>query len=305
MGGFAMLETLQFGLQEAHSGKGGVNENSATNKYSFYHIESSYLLLRRKLEKFSEKQLLQVLGVASDRRCDFDSFEKFGTRREFRVTAHILLNERGVAPEFRDAKSGVTHNAKHFPDEAQESNDRQVIDLHWLYLKHRDAIKPKPVIKGLFDAEQFNFDEASSFISAGGRVSTKINNLGIPTRVQKLLLTLRDEEVYKRQKFIRAKTDKVKQILMDRIHEPSSRLPEEVLESMCAAFRCLLMADGSPLDAAVFWQLLPSYLRQQGPKNILPWLKTRKSLLTKLLGNDIWSKPTRKGPVLVEDKAES
>lgn len=296
-----MLETLHFGLQQAHSDEDGIDENRATNEYHFYHVESSYLLLRSKLEKLSEKRLLQVLGVASDRHRDFDGLEKFGSRREIRVTAHILLNERGVAPEFRDAKSGVTHRAKYSPEEAQESNDRQVIDLHWLYLNHRDAIKPKPIIKGLFKEGKFDFDDASSFVSAGGRVSTKINNLGIPTRVQKLLLTLRDEEVYKRQKFIRAKTDKVGGILNDRINEPSSRLPEKDLEPMCAAFRCLLMADGSPTDAAVYWQLLPSYIRQQGPQNVLRWLKTRKGLLTKLLGNSIWAKPIRKGPVLGED----
>lgn len=143
-------------------------------------------------------------------------------------------------------------------------------------------------MKRFFQCTEFDFNEAAYFISSAGFVAKKIKQIGIPTKTQKLLLSLREQDIYKLQKFERAKTDKIREILIDRIHEPSSRLPETVLEPMCAAFRCLLMANGSPVDASFYWKFLSPELQLKAPHNVLPWLKSRKALLTKLLGADVW-----------------
>ena len=173
----------------------GADDAEAEVKYSFCHISPNFLRARSNLEKLNESTLLGMLRIASDQHFNFDAYLKLGTRREVRAIAHIILNERGIAPEFRDAKSGVTHRAKYFPDEAQESNDRQVIDLHWLYLHHRDVIRPDASIKGLFQGSKFDFDAASSFVAASGGVPKKIKRFGIPTKIHKLIQYLIKQDI--------------------------------------------------------------------------------------------------------------
>lgn len=258
-------------------------EEKAVDDYSFCHTAARYPLIKSKLELISDKSLLFILQLASDRTSDYERYEKLGNRREVRATSHIILNERGVAPEFRDAKSGVTHRANDFPDEAQESNDRQVIDIHWLYLHHRNEISPSDWNMPFFTKGAFDFDWASEFVSKARFTNEKIKRLGIPLKIQKLLLVLREQDVLAIQKKVRSDTANVRELLINKINEPKNRLPKVKLETTCAAFRCLLLADGSPSDAIEYWRKMTLTLTEHSPEKPLPWMKSRKVILTKLL----------------------
>lgn len=255
----------------------------AIDEYSFCNTSARYSLIKRKLETASDSCLLSILQVASDRTSNFEIYTKVSSRREVRAIAHIILNERGIAPEFRDAKSGVTHKAKDFPDEVQESNDRQIIDLHWLFLHHRNQINPTDWNKPMFNGECFDFDEASRFVSNARFVTLKIKRLGIPIKIQKLLLALREQDILTIQKKVRSKTADVREMLINKINEPKSRLPKEKLETICAASRCLLLANGSPSDAIEYWRKMPLTLTSYSPEKVLPWMKSRKVVLANLL----------------------
>lgn len=259
------------------------DDNEIKSAYGFCHTELKYSLIKNKLNTSSDETLLTILKLASDRSTYCKIFDDQYDRRLVRAIIHIILNERGIAPEFRDAKSGVTHRANNFPDEAQESNDRQVIDLHWLYLHHRNEISPSDWNILFFKKDEFDFDWASEFVSKARFTNEKIKRLGIPKKLQKLLLSLREQEILSIQKNVRSKTADVREVLINKINEPKSRLPKENLEVLCATFRCLLLADGSPSDAIEYWVKMPLTLTSYCPEKILPWMKSRKVILNKLL----------------------
>lgn len=258
-------------------------EEKAVDDYSFCHTAARYPLIKSKLELLPDKSLFFILQLASDRTSDYGKYEKLGNRCEVRAIAHIVLNERGIAPEFRDAKSGVTHRAKDFIDEIEESNDRQVIDLHWLYLHHRNEISPSDWNMPFFTKGSFDFNWASEFVSNARFTNEKIRRLGISIKIQKLLLVLREQEVLTIQKNVRSKTADVREVLINKINEPKSRLSKKGLEATCAAFRCLLLADGSPSDAIEYWRKMPLLLTRHSPEKLLPWMKSRKVIYAKLL----------------------
>jgi hypothetical protein len=259
------------------------SDNEVKSQYSFCHSDINYSFIKNMLDTGSDKTLLTVLQLASDRFIYCKTFDKQHKRRLIRAIIHIILNERGIAPEFRDAKSGVTHRAKEFPDEAEESNDRQVIDLHWLYLHHRNEISPSDWNMSFLKKVEFDFNWASEFVSKARFTNEKIKRLGIPIKIQKLLLALREQDVLTIQKKVRSKTADVREVLINKINEPRSRLPKEKLEVLCATFRCLLLADGSPSDAIEYWRKMSLTLTNYSPEKILPWMKSRKVILNNLV----------------------
>jgi hypothetical protein len=278
-------------------------DNEVKSTYSFCHTEIKYSLIKNKLDTGSDKTLIRILQLASDRSAYCKTFDNQDKRRLVRAIIHIILNERGIAPEFRDAKSGVTHKAKNFPEEAEESNDRQIIDLHWLFLHHRNQISPTDWNKPMFNRECFDFDEASRFVSNARYVNLKIKRLGIPIKIQKLLLALREQDVLTIQKKVRSKTADVREMLINKINEPKSRLPKDKLDAICAASRCLLLANDSPSDAVEYWEKMPLALTSYSPEKVLPWMKSRKVFLANLLKDIDLRKIKPKGHVISESIA--
>lgn len=101
--------------------------------------------------------------------------------RTFVVAISLLLNEQQRCPPRLRAirtpayrKKGV----KWGEEESALSNDRQVIDIHWLRLAN-PAIKPLGKWRGMMTCDGVDFAKASEFVRTVGNPSDKIRELGI------------------------------------------------------------------------------------------------------------------------------
>ena len=259
------------------------NQITTPKVYSFCYLDPKYISLKKTLEEYTDEKLIKFLRQASDRSFNVVNWKE-NHRRLTRVACSIILNERGIAPEFRDAKSGVTHRAFNSFEEAQESNDRQIIDLHWIYIHHLDAISPTDWNDSYLKKYEFDFQWATEFVSNARPMHIKIKRLGIPIKIQKLLLTMRGQDVLIKQKNTRVTNSDIRELLFNKISEHKTKLTRDQLEVTCAAIRCLSLAEGSPTIAAEYWKKMPLYLTNDSPKNILPWMKSRKVMWIKFLG---------------------
>ena len=258
-----------------------ITKNSEENIYSFCHLDPKYIKLKNAMGKYSNEKLINFLKIVSDKSNSKIDWKR--NRRIARVALSMTLNERGIAPEFRDAKSGVTNKVSKSIEEKEESNDRQIIDLHWIYLHHIDEISPTDWNEPYFSKSEFDFEWALEFVTIARPTNTKIKRLGIPIKIQKLLLSLRGQDVLAQQKRARAIIADIRELIVNKLSEPKSRLPKDKLDAICAAIRCLELANGSPTDAVDYWKKMPLNLTQQSPKIILPWMKSRKVIWLKLL----------------------
>lgn len=254
--------------------------------YSFCHDDSEYQNYKKTINSYTNIKLLDILKISSDRTNNRLTVKD--NRRMVRVACSIVLNERGVAPEFRDAKSGVTHKASDSIEEMQESNDRQLIDMHWLYLHHQSDIKPTEWMRDFFTKSDFDYEEAVQFVANARDTKIKIKRIGIPEDVQKLLLSLRTQSTLKFQKLKRLEVEDSRLALINRSRTPSSRLNQDDLEQNLAAFRCLLYAELSVVKAMEYWQTLSTDLTSKVTQQLKPWMKGRLQLLKKI--QDLQSK---------------
>ena len=245
--------------------------------YKFCHLDPIYIKYKKTFDDEPTEIVVKNLQKSSDK--SIDNNEWANDRRLVRVACSIVLNERGIAPEFRDAKSGVTHKAKFSAEESQESNDRQIIDMHWLYLHHQQDIKPTPCMKDFFINRNFDFKLAEEFVTSAIYTKSKIQRLGIPKDIQKLLLILRSKEILNFQKAKREEIKNLKQALFNRSRNPNSRLNEDSLEQNILAFRCLLYAELSVVQAMGYWSTALPEITSRVTQQLKPWMISRLKLL--------------------------
>ena len=166
------------------------------------------------------------------------------------------MNARGIAPYFRDAKSGVFSKTGLTPQQIIESNDRQIIDLHWLHTQHRELVKTRDYsLKYLFAEAEFDFHLASEFVRRPMKTVDKARKLGISSQIQAELLTIKTADVRKLQSATKRQAERAEVLLRDRVQNPRSRFPESNFDSSCIAFKCLALGNGSLLTAAYYWNL--------------------------------------------------
>lgn len=101
--------------------------------------------------------------------------------RPYVIAISLVLNERKVCPprfrQFRTPPPKSTGEGSE-PWASLLSNDRQVIDLHWLSCNDR-SFRPRGRWSGIFAETGFDFVMASRFVATVGDHETKLDELGI------------------------------------------------------------------------------------------------------------------------------
>lgn len=202
--------------------------------------------------------------------------------RDAFCTSCLALIERGISPGLLNPRSGVTRAKNLPPEQANESNDRQVLDLFWLYRLRKDHVRPENQdMDTLFRGNSFDFGLASTIVSKTGSPSQKAEMLKLPADVQLELLMLQEAEqrtllkghYYRRQWADRA--------LHDRVMQPGSRLALASIPEYLKDFTCLDLAGGSPKRAAEIRSFMTG---EHITKALVQRMRDRRRNLTEMIG---------------------
>lgn len=277
------LEIIEEVLDIEYEDEDSTNQTS----YSFFDADKEYGKLRDFLKGKTETQLLDLLRLSSDSNSDFSKYEKIN-KRELRTLISIELNGRGIAPYFRDAKSGVFSKSGLTTQQKVESNDRQVIDLHWLYTNHKKVIKTRnEFIREIFSKTEFDFTIASKFVRQPMKVDDKIKKLGISSQIQAELLTIKSSSIRKLQFATTRKAEHAEMLLRDRMQNPRSRFPVSKFNASCAAFKCLSLGNGSLTTAAYYWNFMLTD-KLFGETELYEFMNNRKKFFENKLNYSPW-----------------
>lgn len=242
-------------------------------KDSIYTFPFSANVLQRMqdlpLETYSSEDFINII----QKNC-FEKMDEYGNRlpydqiRNPTVFASIILNLKGeIAPRFRPMRTpcrgggGVDYPVEH----NLLSNDRQVIDLHWIYCQKLNA----NVIKGyqkLFDRfSPFDVQRAAIFASKAGSRNRQSNLLGLPEIQQFQLATLQSTQVKTRWKTINSYCERNQSKLKDLFTAPSARYPKDAVMASPDIHKSILIARGSPANALKIFTLMTG--KEQKLKN--------------------------------------
>jgi hypothetical protein len=165
-------------LGDASVGKDGEDDLVVAGAYRFPELSRLAPVIDKYQGKAS-KELLEILGkrsYASRHEAAADPAPYFEVRDEL-CAISLLLNERGdYAPRVRYMRvppSVRKLSTKYTADEQALSNDRQIIDLHWLYLKQVPVVDV-PGYEGMLDTGlEFDWLRTSLFVARVGSTEKK------------------------------------------------------------------------------------------------------------------------------------
>lgn len=133
----------------------------------------------RAKEYFQERLSANLAGVLDKLMGVDNAGMPYRKLRPVFIAVNLILNERGVfPPRFRSTRKMPRRSVamKWSEDESLLSNDRQVLDLHWLACTGRDVI-PSKKWESLFSSGQLNFEAAERFVATVGAVDNKLEEL--------------------------------------------------------------------------------------------------------------------------------
>jgi hypothetical protein len=175
---------------------------------------------------------------------------------------HLILNAQGlIAPRFRESRTPRVNSKGQCTREEDWdiSNDRQLIDLHWLYCRwtedegHRlDHVNRK--WREIFSGCEFNFQMAERFVSRVGRASVKAGELGLMVSEQRQLSTIQDESVRQRWSRINKRRGAVMGKLRERA--VSNRQLRPRVPEWADCWVAGQLADGKPCDACEIYRFM-------------------------------------------------
>lgn len=140
--------------------------------------------------ELNNAQLIGRLETLIERHQDDRSCSYAEIRVEF-CALSIEMNRRTLmAPRFRRQPKYPKITSKRRPGDDLASNDRQVIDLHWLRCRHFEAACLRAPYKRLFSGTTFDFDLASEFVSKMGSASDKADEYLALARHEQLELAV-------------------------------------------------------------------------------------------------------------------
>lgn len=265
---------------ESISELGTLSSIGITKKNYSFPFSATYLknMNNKFLELYSSEAFLDVL-----QRFCFDKLDKDGNRlpydeiRNYVMFAHIVLNLKGeIAPRFRPMRSpckpggGVDYPIEH----NLVSNDRQFIDLHWIYCKQLNA-NAMTGYQYLFNkSKPFDIGRAESFASKAGTYERKSNLIGLEEVQQLQLLSLQSTVVKTRWKTISAYCERNQSKLKGIFTSPKAKYPAEVVKDSPNILKSILIARGSPSHALEIFKLMTG--KNQNVKNFQRYVKKLK-----------------------------
>lgn len=181
--------------------------------------------------------------------------------REFRkgsCAINIKMNANGKkAPAFRRGrKPKPLFREGSVYEDRDLSNDRQILDLHWLYLNRRDEIYTEDSeVELLFAQETFDFDLASRLVKELGRSKTKVRVLGLREEIQMELSTMVSSKIREyRSQVLR---DERRHVL-DVLRNKSKKLTKAQVEIWADTYVAIRLARGSLESAKKLYALIRS-----------------------------------------------
>ena len=210
---------------------------------------------------------------------DKSRFSYLEARNEI-CAINLVLNERHqLAPQFRSmCKPPRVSEKKYNESDSILSNDRQIIDIHWLWLAHqkRSHIEP-PEYKGLLSGKDFDWELAERFVKRVGKTELKAGLLGLTELEELMLFSLQSKASKDRLSTIsKAKSEAVIKI-RTAASSPKSKFPTDKLENTYKIYSALKIARGSPSQAAEVYNLITTEdIDQKKVSRIKTWLLKNK-----------------------------
>ena len=147
----------------------------------------------------ADAQLIARLEDLLDRHYD-DKLRSYSAIRGEFCALSIEMNIRMLmAPRLRPQPKFPWKASDRKASDELVSNDRQVIDLHWLKCRGFENSKLRAPYKKLFSDALFDFDLASDFVTKTGRVSVKAEEILELTRQEQLELAVIQSDSVRRE----------------------------------------------------------------------------------------------------------
>lgn len=240
-----------------------------------YSSENLQSMRDQYLDTYSSEHYLSFL----QKKC-FDEVDEYGNRlsyiqiRKLVIFASIMLNLKGeIAPRFRPMRTPCKGGGRvDYPTEhILLSNDRQMIDLHWIYCQSLNANSIKGY-QSLFDKfRPFDVVRAAVFSSKAGAAERKSNLLGLPEIQQFQLASLQSTQVKTRWKTINNYCERHQSQLKDLFTAPTARYPKDIIMAASDIHKSILIARGSPSNALKIYSLMTG--KEQKLKNFERYVK--------------------------------
>ncbi|MEQ1934089.1 MAG: hypothetical protein ABL962_09445 [Fimbriimonadaceae bacterium] len=219
--------------------------DKARPEYAFPNEDSEFLSALANHRSRSVPELMRLLETLAHGKTDLGkgSRHPYDRVRNQLCAISIALNERGwPAPRFRPMRK-PTRGKWLVGDESVLSNDRQVIDLHWLRLN--DAPAPHPTHRWLVESEPFDYSRASRFVKKRGYAKDKVRVLRLTESQQLLLGVLQDEATRDRWSTIEKAAERAENSLRSYVEIDSSRLNVNDIPDRVTAFKALAISRGN------------------------------------------------------------
>lgn len=203
----------------------------------------------------------------------------------------LALIEHGISPGLLGLRSSVNRPTNLSPEQMDESNDRQVLDLYWLFLHRKAAVIPKDSdFRGLFEAEKFDFDWASQLIARKGLVTYKVKKLTLYQGLEIELMVLRTSATRVLLETQRHRSNQLEKFLSARAGKPGSKIDRADIPKYLMEFKCLDLGEGSPVRSAQLWSMMTG---EPVTPQLKERLRNRKRWLTGDLGMQLLATPRK------------
>jgi hypothetical protein len=239
---------------DASVGKDGEDDLVVAGAYRFPELSQLAPWIDKYQEKAS-KELLEILGKLSytSRNEAGEPAPYFEVRDEL-CAISLLLNERGdYAPKVRYMRvppSVRKLSTKYTADEQALSNDRQIIDLHWLYLK-QVPVMDVPGYEGMLNTGlEFDWLRTSLFVARVGSTEKKAMLLGLTEFDQLQLAAIQTKAVSDRWRTIREGQRSKMGMIRTAASAANARLDAQAIARLPEIYLALRVARGSSGMAA-------------------------------------------------------
>lgn len=193
------------------------------------------------------------------RKISFDEITSSGAPKSYEnirdevLAINIALNLRGViAPAHRQMRRPprISKKVVYSIDDKTLSNDRQVIDLHWIWVQKMPVSK----IVGyahLFENAEFNWSLAAQFVQMAGSFRRKTQLLALPEFHELQLCALKSQNTVNRLQTIKKRIDKTMVDIKTGLCKPNSRARPDVISQADNLYLAMLLARDNPQNSVL------------------------------------------------------
>lgn len=246
------------GLDDSGTKSKSGKESTAPKPEYAFGLDREGLIQASELVKLDPAELVESLRqISYDRLTPERARVPYLEIRSEVCAINIALNLQGViAPVYREMRrpKNVKKKLGAFTTEDELiSNDRQVFDLHWIYV---NKLPVNRVIgyAHLFERSEFDWDLASQFAVKAGKRNTKAEHLGLPEFHEMQLCAIRSLTTIARQQTIDNRIKKTLKDIKAYLTNSSSRYDGDVLANADRLYRSMLVARSNTRNALVAYK---------------------------------------------------